>query len=98
MTGFGVRDNALTTATIAAKRKGQPMTERGNVTPFPTHLIGVKRQDDGTRSANLPIRRGTLDIYVGYNGMTLIDAGVPAAIASQIVALIRDADVAITVE
>jgi hypothetical protein len=46
----------------------------------------------------LALRKTSPNIYVGYNGMTLIDACVPAAIASQIVALIRDADVAITVD
>jgi hypothetical protein len=96
MTSFGIRGDALTAATSAAKRKGQRMKDHDNVTPFPKHLVGVKRQIDGTRNVNLPLRRGMLDIYVGNNGMMSIDACVPAGIASQIVALIHAANMEVT--
>lgn len=63
--------------------------QASNVIPFPKHMIGVKRQSDGSRSAALTGRQEwSLAVFAGDDGMTSIDARMPTGVAYKIVAML----------
>lgn len=59
--------------------------ESATVIPFPRHLAGLPRSD-AEFGRQIPTRKGTIEVYRGDNGMVLIDACVPMAVAARMLA------------
>ena len=59
-----------------------------NVVAFPAHLIGMKRQADGTWHKHVRTKVGEVHVYAG-DGMTAIDACVPHAVAARMLAAMK---------